>query len=185
MLYGEVGWPDLSLGFQHGLTDKVDIGFRFSLDYGPDYTTFTELGLGMRVPIRITPYRSGKLSFQFRIEPGLKFDSFGHAGLYRGGYVGDGALAFGIQLPIGLDLGIHLTREATLSFGFDMPVYVNLTNGVFGAIPLLFGPGFEYHIDEHIGLGANTRFGPTIFASNGTSGADFGMIAQFFFAYRL
>lgn len=185
MIYGEVGWPDLTLGFQHGLNDKVDIGFRFSLDYGLDYTTITELGLGMRVPIRITPYRSGKLSFQVRIEPGLKFDSFGHSRFNGGGFYDDGELHFGLQIPIGLDFGIHLSREATLAFGFDMPLYINLTNGAGAAIPLLFGPGFEYHVNEHIALGLNTRFGPSIFAVRGGSYTDFGLITQGFFAYRL
>ena len=77
-----------------------------------------------------------------------------------------------------------------ISFGMEIPFYVNLTNGVFGSIPILFGPGFEYHIDDHISLGFNTKFGPDIFAqSNGVGGTNnavvFGLIAQAFFAYRL
>lgn len=189
MLYGEVGWPDLSLGFQHGMSEKVDLGFRFSLNYGVDYTTATRVGLGMRVPIRISPVKRGNFSFLIHFDPGVKFDSFGgNAGCGVGRCYGN--LLFGIQIPFGLEFGIHLTREATLQFGMEMPIYVNLTNGVYGNIPLLFGPGFEYAIDDHMAVGLNTKFGPSIFASSdaygrGYSGAAFGFITQIYFAYRL
>src|SRR5262245_26558588 len=77
MLYGEVGWPDFSMGFQHGMSDKVDLGVRFSLLYGFEYTTGTHVGLGLRVPIRIQAVKKDKFSFLFHVDPGLKFDSFG------------------------------------------------------------------------------------------------------------
>ena len=186
MLYGEVGWPDLSLGFQHGMSSKVDLGFRFSLDYGLDYTTWTQLGLGMRVPIRIAPVKRDKFSFLIHFDPGIKFDAFS-------------PLLFGIQIPFGLEFGIHFTREATLQFGMEMPIYINLTNGAYGNIPILFGPGFEYQIDDHMAVGLNTKFGPSILAHDrggfggwgwagrwGTgTGTAFGFITQLYFAYRL
>ena len=75
MIYGEVGWPSLGIGFQHGMSDKVDLGVRFDFIYGWDYTTATQLGMGLRVPIRISPIKGGKFSFQFHIDPGIKFDS--------------------------------------------------------------------------------------------------------------
>lgn len=188
MLYGEVGWPDLSIGFQHGMSEKVDLGFRFSLIYGAEYTTYTSLGLGMRVPIRIAPVKRDKFSFLIHFDPGIKFDSFGSTCGFNGsGYCG--ALLFGIWIPFGLEFGIHFNREATLQFGMEMPIYVNLTNGAYGAIPILFGPGFEYKIDDHMAVGLNTKFGPSILARNyrgrSYSGADFGFITQLYFAYRL
>jgi len=201
MIYGEVGWPELVFGFQHGMSDKVDLGFRFSLIYGFDYTDVTALGLGMRVPIRITPVRTGKVSFQIRFEPGLKFDHFGgNCGRLGLGcdYFGalGGGLAFGLWIPLAFDVGIHITREATLSFGMEMPTYVNFTNGVYGNIPLLFGPGFEYDINDQMAVGANVKVGPSIFAFCGAtdgagncidnvSGATVGFITSAFFAYRL
>src|SRR4051812_26711095 len=71
MIYGDVGWPELTMGFQHGMSDKLGLGFRFSFIYGFEYRTYTHLGLGMRVPIRITPVKTGKVSFQIHIDPGL------------------------------------------------------------------------------------------------------------------
>ena len=194
MLYSELGWPDLTLGFQHGMSSRVDLGFRFSFNFGYNYTTATVLGMGMRVPIRIQLSRSGRFSFLLHFDPGLKFDSFG-AGSYRGGYgFGHfswyypgyvGGVQFGIQFPLGMEFGIHVTRDATVQFGFDIPFYVNFTNGVYGAIPILFGPGFEYHVDPRIALGLNTKFGPSIIAHDFGSGAAFGLIAQAYFGYRL
>ncbi|APR83096.1 Hypothetical protein A7982_08445 [Minicystis rosea] len=184
MLYGEVGWPDLSLGFQHGMSEKVDLGFRFSLNYGYDYTTLTHIGMGMRVPIRISPVKRGNFSFMIHFDPGVKFDSFGGNCGGLNGFYGCG-LQFGIQIPFGLEFGIHFTREATLQFGMEMPIYVNLTNGVYGSIPILFGPGFEYAIDDHMAVGLNTKFGPSIRAVENYSGAAFGFITQLYFAYRL
>src|SRR6185312_1603304 len=194
MLYGEVGWPELVFGFQHGMSDKVDIGFRFGLIYGWEYTSGTAIGLGMRVPIRITPVRTGKVSFQIRFEPGLKFDNFGaNCGVNRFGVIGgcgnfffgNGELHFGLWIPLAFDVGIHITREATLSFGLDAPFYVNLTNGVYGGIPLLFGPAFEYDIDDHMAVGANIKIGPTIIAVDNADAATVGFITSAFFAYRL
>jgi hypothetical protein len=194
MLYGEAGWPDVAFGFQHGVTDKVDVGFRLSFFYGAEYTTDVGLGLGLRVPIRITPIKRDKFSFQIHFDPGIKFDSFGgcRGNLCRGGP--GGPLEFGLWLYFGLDFGIHITREATLTIGMDAPIHANVTNDVYGQIPLLFGPAFEYDIDDHIAVGAQVRVGPDInahpcpgaFGGNGTcSGAVFGLLANGFFAYRL
>jgi hypothetical protein len=201
MLYGEVGWPELAFGFQHGMTDKVDLGFRFSFIYGWEYwpVSPSPLGLGMRVPIRITPVRTGRVSFQIHFDPGLKFDSFGNrCGVVARGYFCDNfagaGLEFGLWLAFGLEVGIHLTRDATLSFGMEAPFYVNFTNGVYGGLPILFGPGFEYHIDDHMSVGMNLKLGPSIIAASYTdqfgntytgTNTYIGLIALPYFAYRL
>lgn len=175
MVYGEFGWPSVALGFQHGMSSKVDIGFRLDLLYGLEYTTFTQLGLGMRVPIRISLTKSSKFSALLHFDPGVKFDAFS-------------PVFFGIWLPLGLEFGIHIVPEATLQFGFDMPFYLNLTNGVGVVIPPQFGFGFEYHIDDHIGVGLNTRFGPSIFAGGNRgfvfNSVQFGFVTQAGFSYR-
>src|ERR1700761_2879797 len=79
LVYGEVGWPDLTVGWQHGISSIFDIGVKASLPYGFEYRTYsyTTVGLGVRVPLRITPVRTNLISFQIRFEPGLKFDAFG------------------------------------------------------------------------------------------------------------
>lgn len=177
MVYGEFGWPSVALGFQHGMSDKVDLGFRLDLIYGLEYTTITQIGLGMRVPIRIGLTKSSKFSALLHFDPGVKFDVFS-------------PILFGLWLPLGLEFGIHIVPEATLQFGFDMPFYLNLTQGVGASIPVQFGFGFEYHIDDHIGVGLNTRFGPTILAGGrglgfvGRAAVEFGFVTQAGFTYR-
>jgi hypothetical protein len=206
MIYGEAGWPDLAFGFQHGLSPKVDIGIRASLIFGWEYTLpFSHnavFGLGARVPIRIQLMRGPKFSFYFHVDPGLKFSSFGCGGRYGGGgfCTYGSAPDLGLWVPLGMEFGIHLTRQATLSFGFDIPLYINVTNRAYATIPLLFGAGFEYDITDRIALGVNTRLGPVIFTDNagyfggGCGGgrfggcgiyAPFGGVAQFVFGYRL
>jgi hypothetical protein len=219
MIYGEVGWPDLAFGWQHGLTDKVDIGIRAGFIYGWEYTQGVAYGFGVRVPIRITPLRRGKVSLQIHIDPGLKFDNFGtaygvtcvqtdrfgnciqYAGTYYGyyGWVTD-ALHFGLWADFGLDVGIHLTPDVTLTPSFEMPLFINFTNGTYGAIPLLFGASVQYNINDRMSVGGSLKFGPSILAVGNYAGcgfvgpgvygacpvpAPFGFITNGFFAYRL
>jgi hypothetical protein len=213
MLYGEVGYPDLAFGWQHGVSNTVDVGIRVGFIYGFEFSPVLSgvLGMGVRVPIRITPLRREKISLQFHIDPGLKFDDFGSGygcvaapGIgcvgnpYYYGYFFGGGLKFGLWLYAGLDVGIHLTREATLTVGLDMPIYINFTNGVYGAIPLLFGPGFQYDINANMSVGGQIKLGPTIIAYSAPCGGGpfgtvdcsysptfLGLLANGFFAYRL
>ena len=176
MVYGDFGWPSVGFGWAHGLNDKVDIGVLLHLPYGFEYRPDAiTVGLGLRAPIRITPLRTNKVSLQIHVDPGIKFDSFDDL---------NHRVLFGLAIPVGLEVGIHLTREATLSFGMEIPFYLNVTDVVYAGLPLLFGPGFEYHIDDHIGLGLNTKFGPSL-----TPGiepvVDFGFLVQAFFAYHI
>jgi hypothetical protein len=173
--YGEFGWPDVSFGVAHGAGDRFDVGGRWSLLYGPFYTTRgTLIGMAMAVPLRLGLARSPKFSALLHIDPGVKFAHF------------DSPLLVGPQFPVGAEFGVHLVREATLQLGFNMPFYVNLTNTKFVNIPVLFGFGFEYHADEHIAVGINTRYGVSAFAGDYfRSDAQFGLLAQGYFGYRL
>jgi hypothetical protein len=188
MIYPEVGWPYLAFGWQHGLSDKVDIGVKGSFFYGWEYTAGTALGLGVTVPIRITALKTGRVSLQIKIEPGLKFDNFGsnnvygvgaciqvdrfgncvrYAGGYYGGYygyLGNDLLHFGLNLGLGLDVGIHINDKATITPGLEMPIFINFTNGVYGAIPVLIGAAFQYSINDNMSVGANLKLGPSILA---------------------
>jgi len=188
MIYPELGWPELVFGFQHGVSNSVDVGIRASLIYGWDYTTLTTLGLGVRVPIRIQALRREKVSVQITIGPGLKFDDFsGSAACIRAdpltgvclaegavpsgynAYVGYG-LHFGPQLDLGVDIGIHLTREMTITPGFEMPIFINLTNGSYATIPLLFGANFQYDINDRMSVGGGLKLGATIIAGGNNYG---------------
>ena len=219
MIYGELGWPDLAFGWQHGVSNAVDIGIRAGLIYGWEFTTFTGLGLGVRVPIRITPLKTQKVSVQIQLQPGLKFDNFGGGNalvcvrfnnqgqctqtVSAGGYYdyfGDGGTHFGLWLYTALEVGIHINRDATISPGIDLPIFINFTNGSYGAVPILIGAAFQYNLTDNMSLGGTLKLGPSILAIgdyNGCGGAvagvvvscgppsPLGLIANGFFAYRL
>jgi hypothetical protein len=210
MIYPEAGWPELAFGWQHGVSDKVDVGIRLSLIYGAEYIPWTAgvLGMGVRVPIRITAFRSQKVSVQIHVDPGLKFDSFGTgafgctnyiAGQCVGGYTYDyfglwSVLRFGLWAPVGVDIGIHINRAMTITPTVELPIFINFTNGVYGAIPILIGAHFQYNINDRMSVGGTLKFGPSIltFSDPACAGAigcpsvtaaTFGLQATGFFAY--
>jgi hypothetical protein len=174
LVYGEAGWPDVSLGIQHGINDSIDIGGRLSLSYGPVGTVQgAAAGLGLRAPIRISIMKGETLSLYVHVDPGINFATFS-------------PVLFGMQFPIGIEAGYHIDKKMTVSAGFDMPFYLNFTQTVFFVIPPMAGPGFEYHLDEHMTAGINTRFGAAIGAGGGnTFPTAFAMIVQAGFGYRL
>jgi len=165
MIAGEFGWPDASFQWDHGVTDKVDVGLRFSMIYGVEYTVdFTHFGIALGVPIRINVARTGKVSALIFVEPGLRFYT-------KNAYVGDNHVPFGIEWPIGVQLGIHATRELQITAGLLFHMWLDFTeagaaNPLFVMSPLV-GPGVEYHVDQNLGLGLDMKFGPTIFIDHG------------------
>jgi hypothetical protein len=194
MPYGEAGWPDISAGLQYGLSSTLDIGARLSLLYGWEGTTLTNAGMGLRLPVRVSLTKRSKFSALFHIDPGIKLYGYGHEGdfRYRGnfnGYCGSNpavcySAVFGLQFPLGAEFGIHLTPEATLQIGVEVPVDLFFAaRSLFVAAPLM-GFGFEYHIDDHFGLGLNTRFGPVLLVSDGGA-ATFGFSTQLGVLYRI
>src|SRR5436305_79952 len=54
---GEFGYPGVSFGVTHGTSSTSDIGVKFDILYGFEYTTTSEFGLGARVPFRFAAYK--------------------------------------------------------------------------------------------------------------------------------
>ncbi len=177
MPYAEVGYPDEGIGVHYGLTDRIEIGGRIGFHYAPIYhPSFLAAGMSAAFTLRISLAKTEKVSALIHLDPGLKVLTFSGPFL-------------GIQFPVGAEIGIHLTREATLQIGLDVPVAVNLTNGVFANIVPMAGPGFEYQISDKMAVGANTRFGATIIAGGDRgvtfSGVGFGFLTHAYFGYKI
>jgi hypothetical protein len=167
---GEFGWPSVSFGLTHGLSSRSDVGIKFDLLYGVEYTTNTQFGVGVRVPYRMMVLRRDKIGVLFHIDPGIK--------LYTG------PATFGFQWPVGVTIGYTATPEFNVAFGVELPMTLIVTpSPVDFVIGPLFGPAFEYHVDRELTIGLNTRFGPMFFTAGG--GAQFGFITQMLLAYRL
>jgi hypothetical protein len=171
LVYGEFGFPDVSLGIQHGFGDRVDAGARLSLIYGAESTVAAiQFGMGLRFPIRFQLTRpGGKVSAMLHIDPGIKFYT-------------TTPVIFGIQWPVGLEIGYRPNPDAILQLGLDLPMTLAVTPGVGFTIAPMLGPGFEYRVAENVGIGLNTRFGPAIVAAsyNGASGStvQFAFVLQ-------
>jgi hypothetical protein len=185
MPYGEFGWPDVSLGLQYGLSPNVDLGIRLSLLYGWESTLNPEIGMSLRAPIRISLTKRSKFSALLHVDPGFKF--------YGDGYYGYSSLplarrgVFGLQFPFGVEFGIHITPDTTIQLGADLPMTIFFASRAAFVVAPLVGFGVEYHIDDHLGLGLNTRFGPVLTAGDSfySRSVDFGLVVQLGLMYRI
>jgi hypothetical protein len=167
---GEFGWPSITFGYTHGMGQNWDIGAKFDLLYGVEgITSLTQFGLGFRVPMRATILRSDRLSVLVHVDPGLKLFTYSPA-------------VFGFSFPVGVVLGYAASREVNVAFGVDLPMTLYVAPNANFFIGPWFGPAVEYHVDQRLLVGFNTRFGP-IFATGG--GNDFGFLMQLLLAYRM
>jgi hypothetical protein len=173
LIYGEAGWPGVSAGFAHGLNDRLEIGGRLDTYYGVEGTPHAFFGLGFAATIRYTLVRSPRFSAEVHVFPGFKFDFF------------DPAAVFGFNFPIGAEAGYHITKQATVSAGFDLGLYGAFTSPGYFCVAPMGGPGFEYHLDDHITFGLVTRFGGAAVTGNAVTFGDFAFRLQGFFAYRM
>jgi len=171
---GEFGWPSATFGFTHGMSGKMDVGFKFDLIFGFEDTTTSQFGIGFRVPVRLLLYHQDRISVLGHVDPGIKI------------YTTSPAL-FALQWPVGLTVGYAARPELDVAFGFELPMTLELTGPGPSPVQMfigpMFGPAVEYHVDRQLAVGFNTRFGP-IFSTKG-GGGEFGFITQMMLAYRL
>jgi hypothetical protein len=168
---GEFGWPSASFGFTHGMSPTTDVGVRFDLLFGFEYSSDSQFGVGFRVPLRTTALRRDRMSVLLHLDPGLKVYTTNPA-------------AFGLQWPVGLTIGYTATPELNVAFGFDLPMTLFVTpSPVTFILGPMFGPAFEYHVDRQLAAGFNTRFGPMFNTQSG--GSAFGFVTQLLLAYRM
>jgi hypothetical protein len=168
----ELGWPSVTLGYTHGLSDYTDAGFKFDLLYGFETTTNTEFGIGFRVPLRAIVLRKDKIAVQLHFDPGLKI--YPHSG---------GNSAFGLGIPIGGTFGVQVNPEFRIAVGADLPMTIFLTPSAQFVIGTQFGFAAEYLVDRTLLVGINTRFGPVFNTSSNNS--EFGFITQVGIGYRM
>jgi hypothetical protein len=162
VLHPEVGWPGIGATFLHGSSSKFDIGGRFAFDYGSNVAFFVNPGLRFQAVLRFTLLDTGFVSLALYTAPGI--------GLY---FAGGGA--FGILLPIGVQVGIHPSRLVAIALGFDIDLALGIgfQGGFAAGIPILFGPGVEFNATRDLAITFNLRLGPGIGVSGGGSGVGF------------
>jgi hypothetical protein len=156
VVHAHAGWPGISGGILHGLTDEFDIGGTATLNYGVEGATDNpQLGLKFQFNTRYRLLDTGKFDLGVHFDPGflIYFYSVGpfsttHAGL---------------TIPIGISAGIPIMSALLVHVGFDVPLFFLFGDpGSFTGIPILAGGGFEYFFNRQLSINGTFRMGPTI-----------------------
>jgi hypothetical protein len=167
--YGQVGFPGLSLNLRHGASDKVDLGGRFAFNYSQEgVVNVIDPGLKLQGLVRLNLAKS-RLSFALEFEPGVNF-------YFHGG----GNTDIGMLMPINFVVGIPAGSALVINARMDMPLQVYFGETV--VIPILFGGGLEYFIDQSLNVNFKLMMGPSIATAGGN--AYFTLQSQFGVALR-
>lgn len=154
--HGQVGWPGLSGTLLHGASDKVDLGGRFTFNYGQEgVVSAVSPGLKLQGLVRLQLVQ-GKPNIGLSFEPGVLF------------YFHSGNTDIGMTLPVKFVVGIPASSALMINAGMDLPIQVYFGRGSTAVIPILFGGGMEYFIDQRLGLTFNLRMGPSIVTNGGS-----------------
>lgn len=167
----DVGWPGISFGYLHGLSDRSDVRLNVEMLYGYENSDSSKFGFGLGAPFRLVIDRTDRITLGVHVDPGFRV------------YTGNNYTPFFLRFPVGGTLAIHATPELDLSVGVDVPFAVQLTDPAFLLVGPLFGFAVEYKVDRTVNLGLHTRFGP-IFNSRYT-GSTFGYQTLLGIGYRL
>lgn len=173
---GFSGLPHIA--YHYGTGNTFSIGGSFSFDYAywaPDFA-FTP-GILLQAPMRISLSNSDSFTFGLRLDPGIGF-------VFPKG----GGFLLGILLNASANFGIPIQNRFILGGGVDIPMALFVGDATIFAIPLLFGPIFEFHVTPPLAITFDLKFGPHIDAGDAPSGAGshvfFGMKIMAGIAYR-
>ena len=174
VLSAEAGFPGITLGYTHGMSDTADWGVKLDLLYGILDTTETQFGLGVRIPLRKMLARTEMFSVVVHADPGL----FTYASS------SSRESLFGLWCPVGAALGFQPVETLRVSFAVDLPLAVQMLHSA----DLFLGPqvGFtaETFLNQNVSVGIDLKFGP-MFVPTASSDAQLGFIAQAMLGYRL
>jgi hypothetical protein len=168
----ELGWPGLSAGYLHGLSENTDLGVKFDLLYGRENTTDSKFGLGLSAPLRLVVSRKDKVLLGLHVTPGVRV------------YTNSLSTDFFIRFPVGGILAIQATPEVRIAAAVDLMMAVQIPHTTFMEIGPLFGFAVEYAVDKNLQVGLNTRFGPQFYTVSG-AGTEFAFTTQIVVGYRL
>jgi hypothetical protein len=170
---GQLGWPGLWLTYLHGTTDQLDFGARLTaINYGFESRLGDDLAPGMKLQLvaRLGLVNQGRFNLGLEFAPGPL--------VYFRRFVTQWGLAF----PLKLQMGVGVGSAMIVNFGLDVPMFVTFNDSPSLYLPLLFGGGVEYFLDQRLALSFNLRMGPSIRARDTTT--VFAMDALIGVAYR-
>jgi hypothetical protein len=147
----QVGWPGLWLDYVHGLGPTFDIGGRVALNWGGPVgeVNNTVFNIDIQLLLRDQIADFGGLKLALTFNPGVI--------IYTSGGV------TGINLPVGAQLGIPFNDQLVFNASFELAMYLQFGNGNTNfVIPLLFGGGVEYRLQQNLLLTFKLAMGPSI-----------------------
>jgi opacity protein-like surface antigen len=172
VLAGQLGWPGISATLLHGVTGEFDVGGRFGFNYGLEGMVREVVpGIRLQGVARINLVDQQRLGLALEFAPGPIF------------YFRRSVTQVGMALPVKLSVGIPVGSAIMINAGMDVPMFVLFGTGSYFGIPLLFGGGVEYFVNQNLAATFNVKMGPT-FRTNNRS-AEFALEALFGVAYRL
>jgi len=174
MIWGQFGWPGISADLAYGVSPTVDLGGRFTFNYGEEGITDTGvLGLKFQFTLRAQLLRKAKFDLALRFDPGLLL------------YFPSNTTVVGMTFPVGLEFGFPINSLFRANASFDLPFWVTFSpSPVVGFIPILFGGGVEYLVQHDLALTARLKMGPTIGTGSQTRNTFFTLYFLFGIAYR-
>jgi hypothetical protein len=174
MVWAQFGWPGISADLAYGVNPTLDLGGRFTFNYGEEGITDTGvLGLKFQFTLRAQLVHKPKFDLALRFDPGLLL------------YFPSNTTVFGMTFPVGLEAGFPITPLFRASASFDLPFWITFSpSPVEGFFPILFGGGVEYLFQHNLALTARLKMGPTIATGNRTRNTFFTLYFLFGLAYR-
>lgn len=151
LVVAAVGWPGIEVGYERGVTPRVDLGVRVSYHYGYE-GLFTRLDGGrVQGVFRFLLAEGNKLSLGLTVAPGVLF------------YVPANVLV-GFTVPALLALGVAIDRAVVLSIHAELPLWYRFGAGGGLVVPLLLGVGVEVQVAPNMSIFVRGRGGPTFFS---------------------
>ncbi len=174
MVWAQFGWPGISADLAYGVSPTLDLGGRFTFNYGEEGITDTGvLGLKFQFTLRTQLVKKPKFDMALRFDPGLLL------------YFPSNTTVVGLTFPVGLEFGFPITPVLRANGSFDLPFWITFnTTPVTGYIPILFGGGVEYLLQHDLAITARLKMGPTIGTGNRTQNSFFTLYFLVGFAYR-
>jgi hypothetical protein len=176
VFWGQGGYPGIWAEFIHGLTPTLEIGGKFAFNYGFEgIVDINKVGLDFQFLVRKQFFDNGKMRIAGRLDPGLLL------------YFPGGGTVVGIIFPVAVEFGFPVSSQVSINASFAVPMYVDFANGGAGfVIPVLFGGGVEYLLEQNIALTFRLALGPSFVAGDGYVGGSpaFTLYALFGAAYK-
>jgi hypothetical protein len=170
-----VGWPGLHVGVAHGFLSFLDVGARFSFNWGFEGVFRTGSyapGIKIQGLLKANVLDTGFLSLALKFEPGFL------------AYFYTGTSPLGVAIPIGAQLGIAVMKRLVVGAHLDLPMCLTFSGGTVFHIPILAGGGAEFFIFPNFLAHAVLKMGPMISAGSGGSDVAFAMEIKGGVSYR-